>query len=111
MWWKNTVFRSFFLAAIIINAGSIAAVFLFRSFLPPVVPLFYGRPDGAAQLVQPMLLLIAPGVSMLITILNLLLSTQSKDIFLKKLLAVTAFIVSFISLITIVKIVLLVGFF
>lgn len=111
MWWKNTVFRNFFLAATIINAVSIAAVFLLQSFLPPVVPLFYGRPEGAAQLTQPMWLLVAPGISLVITILNLLLSVRSKDDFLKKILAVTSFIVSFISLITITKIILLVGFF
>lgn len=109
--WKKVTFGSFFLVAIIINILSAAAILLLHGFLPPIIPLFYGRPTGASELAGPLWLLIVPGISLLITIINLLLDVWSKDVFLKKILAVTALIVSFIGLIAVIKIGLLVGFF
>lgn len=108
--WKKVIYRNYFLAAIIINVGVVLTLFLFRSALPPLVPLFYGRPMGEAQLTKTLGLLIAPGASILITILNLCLSLWVKDDFLKKLLAISAIVISALTIITIIKIILLVGF-
>ncbi len=78
--------------------------------MPPLAPLFYGRPVGEAQLTNSLGLLIAPGTSFLITVLNLFLSLWTKDDFLKKLLAVSTIVISVLTAITVTKIILLVGF-
>ena len=109
--WKNITYRNYFLAAIIINVGLALGIVLLKSFLPPLAPLFYGKPVGEAQLTSTFGLLVAPGVSFLITILNILLSLWVKDAFFKKILAISAIIVSVLVAITIIKIIILVGFF
>jgi hypothetical protein len=109
--WKKITFNNYFLAALILNALSLLAPVILRGFLPPVVPLFYGRPVGEGQLVSTLGLLIAPAASFLITAVNLLLNLWTKDDFLKKVLAVTALIISIVTAITVIKIMLLVGFF
>jgi hypothetical protein len=109
--WKRVAYRNYFLAAIIINVILLLSIILLRKFLPPLAPLFYGKPVGEAQLTNTFGLLIAPGVSLLITLLNLSLSLWVKDFFLRKLLAISTVILSALTAITIIKIVLLVGFF
>jgi len=108
--WKKIIYRNYFLAAIIINFITALSIILLRGFLPPLIPLFYGRPAGEAQLTTTFGLLIASGVSLLITILNLGLGLLVKDDFLKKTLAISAVIISLLTTITVIKIVLLVGF-
>jgi hypothetical protein len=109
--WKKVPYRNYFLAAIIINVGIVLSLVFLKNLLPPLAPLFYGRPVGEAQLTKTFGLFIAPGVSLLITALNLCLSLWVKDDFLKKLLAISAMVISILTAITITKIVLLVGFF
>ena len=109
--WKKVTYRNYFLAAIIINAAVALSLVLLRSFLPPLVPLFYGHPVGEAQLTNTLGLFIVPGVSLLITMLNLCASLWVKDDFLKKLLAISAIVISALTAITITKIIFLVGFF
>ena len=105
------VYRNYFLASIIINLLTALAVLILKSFLPPLTPLFYGRPVGATQLTATLGLLIAPGISLLLTIVNLLLSFTVKDDFLKKVLAVSTAFISLLTTITVIKIIFLVGFF
>ena len=109
--WKKVTYRNYFLAATIINVVAVAFLILLQNFLPPLAPLFYGRPAGEAQLTNTFGLLIAPGVSFLITILNLCLSLWVKNDFLKKLLAISAIVISALTTITVIKIIFLVGFF
>lgn len=45
---------------VLINILMIGSVFLFSKYLPPEVPLFFGRPSGAEQLVQSLYLVIPP---------------------------------------------------
>jgi hypothetical protein len=111
MWWKRVVLNNYFLAAIIVNVLSVAVVFIFKGFLPPVVPLFYGRPSGDGQLIPTLGLVVAPITSLIITFVNLGLNIIVKDIFLKKILAVAALFLTLITTITVIKIVSLVGFF
>lgn len=110
-YWKETPFKGYFYAALIINFILIAMPFALKDFLPPLLPLFYQRPVGESQLISTFGLAIAPGISLVITITNTILSFTTKDIFLKKMLAVVALIVSILTAITIIKIVFLVGFF
>jgi hypothetical protein len=109
--WKKVPYRNYFLVAIIINIVVFLSIIFLKSFLPPLAPLFYGRPMGEVQLTTTLGLLIAPGVSLLITVLNLLFSLWIKDGFLKKLLAISTVVISVLAAITIIKIILLVGFF
>jgi hypothetical protein len=111
MWWKKVVLNNCFLAAIIINVLCVAVIFIFKEFLPPVVPLFYGKPAGDGQLIPTLGLIVAPVVSLIITFINLGLNIIIKDIFLKKILAVAAIFLTLITTITVVKIISLVGFF
>lgn len=104
-------YRNYFLAAIVIDIIVVLLLIILRNFLPPLAPLFYGRPTGDAQLTKTFGLLIAPGASFLITAVNLLLSLWVKDVFFKKLLAISAVVISVLTTITIVKIVFLVGYF
>lgn len=111
MWWKKITFRKYFMASFILGAVSIVAIFAVKSFLPPVVPLYYGRPGGAAQLAPLTLLFLIPLVSIVISVINILVSRIIADEFIKKLLAIASLTVSFMATITLIKIILLVGFF
>ena len=109
--WKKIKFNNYFLVALILNAVSVLAPIILKSFLPPVVPLFYGLPGGEAQLTSALGLAIAPAISTVIVAINIFLGLRTKDDFLKKIFAVTALLVSIVTTITVAKIILLVGFF
>ncbi len=77
--------------------------------LPPQIPVFYGLPQGEAQLSPPLGILI-PSVSSLIFIfLNLFLINIIKDEFIKKTLVIAGLATAVFALITTVKIIFLVG--
>lgn len=95
------------LALVVISVGIIAITY---NNLPPVIPLFFGRPGGNGQLIATPGLFIAPGASLVITLINTGLALYLKDDFLKKIMAVSSFFISLLAIITVVKIVLLVGF-
>lgn len=111
MWWKKVIFNNCFLASAILSVISAAGIIAVRTFLPPVIPMFYGKPTGAEQLGNYWLLFIIPGVSMLISAVNLFISVSIKDEFIKKILAVSSLTISLMATVTVVKIILLVGFF
>ena len=109
--WKKVTYRNYFLAATIINAIIALAVLILKNNLPPLVPLLYGRPAGEAELIVTAGLFIAPAASLIITVLNLLISLWVKDDFLKKILAISSIVIAGLMAITIIKIIFLVGFF
>lgn len=111
MWLKNIAFRNYYLASFILSLVIAAGIVIIRNFLPPVVPLYYGKPIGSDQLAQNILLIIVPAASIVVGVLNLTVSKFVKDMFIKRLLAIFSLLVSLLSAITIIKIVLLVGFF
>lgn len=111
MWWKKIVFRNFFLAGGILIILTMVGIIIVRSFLPPVIPLFYGKPTGLEQLATNVFIFIVPGIAMVVGLLNFVIGSISENEFVKKLLAITFFIVSLMATITVVKIVMLVGFF
>lgn len=92
-----------------VNAALCIAVLLLREHLPPTVPLFYGRPRGAEQLAPQLFLLVPPGLSILVTILNAIFIALTEDKFIRKVLVGISFAATLLSAITIVKIILLVG--
>lgn len=109
--WRQAQFKNYVYFSIGLNVLTALAVLIFKKEMPPIVPLFYGRAIGESQLVNLAGLLIAPGVSLFITILNLFLSSITSDLFLKKVYVITAFLISLLTTITVVKIIFLVGFF
>jgi len=108
---KNLAFKNLFWASIIINLVEIILIATLKNFLPPVLPLFYGRPTGGTQLTSLFGFLIAPLAALLLTVVNLIVSSRIRDEFLKKILAVSALAGTILILITITKIIFLVGLF
>ncbi|HET7099196.1 MAG TPA: hypothetical protein VFI61_03125 [Patescibacteria group bacterium] len=108
---KDAPFKSYVYLSFFMNFGTLFVVLIFKNLLPPTVPLFYGRAVGPDQLIPVYGLLVAPGISFLITLLNLYLSFKSQDVFTKKVYIAASFLVSLLTTITILKIIFLVGFF
>jgi len=109
--WKKITYKKLFLAALVGNTLVVLFILVLKSFLPPVVPLFYGRPTGEAQLTTYLGLYIAPGVSFLITAVNMFLNLWLEEDYIKRLLAIFSVSVSVLTAITVLKIVFLIGFF
>ncbi len=109
--WLKTPFKGFFYASLVLGFSSIVFILAFKSFLPPIVPLFYGRPFGESQLVPVLYLFFAPIVSVVITLANSGLAMLTEDSFSKKILISGAFLLSLLITITILKIIFLIGFF
>lgn len=99
------------LVMMILNLLTIVAVFLFLRKIPPYAPLFYGLPAGENQLVPSFLLIIPSLISLLIIIINSLITFFLKDNFLKRVLIIGAIGVSIFTLITTFKIIYLIGYF
>lgn len=79
--------------------------------LPPQVPLWYAKPWGADQLASPYWLFILPFSSLVIFAVNILLSVYltAEYLVFTQTLSLTSFLVSFLSFITLVKILFLVS--
>lgn len=87
-----------------------AILFLFSyNRLPPEVPLYYGKPPGAKQIANKNLLLLPIALSFVIAGVNYLLSSLTKDQYLRYIFAALSVLVSLISAVTVIKIILLVG--
>lgn len=96
-------------ALLILNTIIILAIFFLQSYLPPVVPLFYGLPKGADQLAPSIVLTVPPVVAITTILISVLLISITKDDFTKKILIATSAITTLLSLITVIKITLLVS--
>ena len=93
------------------NILVIVLVFIANSYLPPEVPLFYGLVYGEEQLASSYLLVLPSLVSLIIILINSMVSMYVEDKFIKSVLIITNFAVTFFSIITTIKIILLVGSF
>ena len=109
--WKNLPYKSFVYFSLTLNLILEILIFVVKSHLPPLVPLLYGLPSGVEQLTPTDLLFVVPISGIVITIINVLASNLTKDLFLKKILIISSSFVSLLLSITVVKIILLVGFF
>lgn len=109
--WGKVPLKSYIYSSLGITLAVSLFAILVKGVLPPEVPLFYGKPVGEEQLASSLGLVIAPGVSLLVTLVNTILSAFVEDPFLKKALVISAFFVSLLTAITIFKIIFLVGFF
>ena len=109
--WKSVPFKGYFYFSSSISLLAAFVVFFTLNILPPVVPLLYGHPEGQAQLVPKLALLVAPAAAMTITIINATLTVLMKNEFLQKILVISAFLISVLSAITVLKIIFLVSSF
>lgn len=107
---KKLPLRNCVYSALALDFVAALIIFLVKGNLPPIVPLFYGKPIGVGQLVLPYGLLLAPLAAAIITVINITLASYIKDVFIKKVFSVASLFVSALVTITIIKIVLLVGF-
>lgn len=103
--YKNWVFS--LLAANVLLA---LVIYFMLPSLPPVVPLYYGRPYGAEQLSPSWGLIIPSLTAALVCLVNTIVIVTIKDDFLKKVLLGGVLVSSILSAITVIRIVLLVGF-
>lgn len=79
--------------------------------LPPLVPLWYGKPWGVDRLAHPLWLILLPVGSFIILFINTIASrilTRDMLIF-TQILAATALLVAILSLVTLTKILFLVS--
>lgn len=100
----NFVYSSF-----LINIIIIVLILAFQKLLPSEIPLFYGLPRGNQQLTEAAGLIIPNFISLIVTIINSILTILIKSDFLKKSLSLASFMTALLSTITVVKIFLLVG--
>lgn len=107
----NVPFMSLVWVSLAIGVCNILLVLIIKFKLPPEVPLYYGLAEGSEQLSQTLGLTIPGAISIGVTLVNYLIAFLTKNKFLQKIVITTAFCVSFLSIITVVKIVLLVGSF
>jgi len=103
--------KNYIYAAISLNVVVTLVIIIFKNFLPPIVPILYGRPSGEGQLVPTLGLLIVPAFSMAIAIVNSAVSNYSKNIFLQKILASASLLIAVLSAIAVLKIIFLIGLF
>jgi len=102
--------KGYFNASWIINFIIIIFSLLIQKRLPPQIPIFYGLPQGEAQLSSSIGILV-PSVSSLIFVsLNLFLINIIKDEFIKKILVIAGLATAVFASITVIKIIFLVGY-
>jgi len=81
-------------------------LFIFYRQLPPQLPLFYSRPWGERQLVSPSTLLFLPSLSLVVLIVNILISRFLIAYpFLINVLFGGGALFSFLSLVDLIKII------
>ena len=105
--YKNIIFISFFINIL----GIVLILLIKKNHLPPEVPLYYGLPEGEAQIVPSINLIIPSIFSLGIISINTLITSLLKDDFLKKTLVIASLATTFFSVITIIKITFLIGSF
>ncbi len=101
--------KGYFNASWILNFIIIIFSLLIQKRLPPQIPIFYGLPQGEAQLSSPIGILIPSVSSLIFVLLNLFLINIIKDEFIKKVLVVAGLTTAVFASITVVKIIFLVG--
>ena len=101
----------YLIASLGLASAMILIVFALMGTLPPEVPLLYGAAEGEAQLVSSWVLAAPGAFSILVVLINSALLGLTKDEFTKKVLAVSALIVTLFSAVTTLKIIMLIASF
>lgn len=106
--WVVTTSRR--LALVSIAVSVILLVWRFPS-LPPLVPLWYGKPWGTDRLAHPLWLTLLPAGTLVILIVNTIAARSlTRDMLIfTQILAATTLLVAILSLVTLTKILFLVS--
>ena len=81
---KKLFVISFFTSLLTIVLGLLA-----QFILPPVIPLYYGLPQTTEQVAASFLIILPSVFSIVLTIVNAIISIKTHDNYLKKALAFT----------------------
>ena len=103
--------KGFIYVSIIICMFSIVFVLAIQKKLPPEIPLFYGLAEGQEQLAGSLWLILPSLTSLGIILINSLISVFWKNEFLQETLTLTSLAAAILSVITTLKIALLIGSF
>lgn len=101
----------YLVAMLVIDVVLISLILLFGDKIPPEIPLFYGAPRGEEQLSTNTNLILPSLLSIAVIIINSSISLILENEFLKRVLTTSALAVNIMTIITTVKIILLVGGF
>jgi len=104
-------FRNLVAISLIGNLATLAFVIIIQNQLPPLIPLFYGLPKTEEQVAASISLVIPGILATSVILINLLISQITNDDYLKKILILTGVVSAFLSTITTLKIIFLVGVF
>ena len=107
----STPFRGYLIYIIFANLITIVFTLVVHKWLPPEIPLFYGKPQGNEQLASSWLLVLPGLISLLILFTNLAIVNLIKNDFSRKTLILAAIGATFFSTITTFKIIFLIGSF
>ena len=102
-------YRKLLFLSIGLSIITIFIVLFLQQFLPPEVPLFYGRPIPENKLSSALSLIIPSMISLGIIALNFGIAYLVGDIFLKRILIASTLAASLLSAITTIRIIFLVG--
>ena len=94
---------------LIINLVMILLATLSIIILPPEIPLLYGLPEGKEQLVSSWAIITPNLAALIIMFTNSIFAIYTKDEYIKKIIVIAGFTVSFFAIITVLKIFFLVG--
>ncbi|MEK9143865.1 MAG: hypothetical protein AAB481_04560 [Patescibacteria group bacterium] len=106
--WVVTISRKIVLLAIVVSW----ALFLWKyPTLPPLIPLWYGKPWGIDRLAHPLWLMLLPGGSFVVLMTNIMAEkvlTHDMLVF-TQILELCTLLVAILSLVTLTKILFLVS--
>ncbi|KKS77314.1 MAG: hypothetical protein UV74_C0013G0584 [Candidatus Woesebacteria bacterium GW2011_GWB1_43_14] len=106
---KKVPFFETIIIIIIINLALLVFGIIAQKVLPPQIPLFFGKPFGEEQLANSIFIIIPAAISLIITIINMFLIKIISDEFIQKTLVAGALLATVLSMITSIKIILLIG--
>jgi len=105
--WQGNLNSRFFRYTLFLFFAQIIIIIWFYNQLPPEIPIFFSRPWGQAWLSSPASIFILPLFSLLTLLLNYFLALYfyAKKILLSQFLVIFGFIVSLLSLISLLQII------
>lgn len=108
---KDKTIKLCFQLSLLFGFAQLAILAFFWRQFPPQVPLFYSRPWGQEQLVNPLGLLLLPAISFLVTFANLAFASlmPEEEKLTSQLLVIFATVFNFLCLITLFKIATLIS--
>ncbi len=106
---KKSINLKISVVCLALNILIIVILLILNDKIPPVTPLLYGAPSGVEQLVSKNFLIVVPAISIIFIIFNYLISINIKDKFLSHALISTSTVTTILGIISIVKIIFLIG--